>query len=142
MAPVSEPIPIERLTVVPANEAPWDDLAAIFGTTDYTGWCQCQRFKVIGWIWRDSTQEERTAMLRAQTACGDPNAAATSGLVAYVDDEPAGWVAVEPQTTYPKLRTSRVPWSGRDEDKGDDGIWAVTSLAVLTPPTRLISGTL
>jgi hypothetical protein len=53
-----------------------------------------------------------------------------SGLVAYVDDEPAGWVAVEPRTAYPKLRTSRVPWSGRDEDKGDDGIWAVTCFVV------------
>ena len=31
---------------------------------------------------------------------------------------------------YPKLRTSRVPWSGRDEDKDDDGIWAVTCLVV------------
>ena len=41
-------------------------------------------------------------MLRAQTACGDPDAAATSGLVAYVDDEPAGWVAVEPRTAYPE----------------------------------------
>jgi len=130
MAPVSEPIPAERLTVVPANEASWDDLAAIFGTTDYPGRCQCQRFKILGWIWRDSTQEERTAMLRAQTACGDPNAAATSGLVAYVDDEPGGWVAVEPRTAYPKLRTSRVPWGGRDEDKGDDGIWAVTCFVV------------
>jgi hypothetical protein len=130
MAPLSEPIPDERLTIVPANEASWDDLAAIFGTTDYAGLCQCQRFKVVGWIWRDSTHEERTAMFRAQTACGDPNAAATSGLVAYVDDEPAGWVAVEPRTAYPKLRTSRVPWSGRDEDKGDDGVWAVTCFVV------------
>jgi GNAT superfamily N-acetyltransferase len=69
-------------------------------------------------------------MLRAQTACGDPDAAATSGRVAYVDDEPAGWVAVEPRTAYPKLRTSRVPWSGRDEDNGDDGIWAVTCFVV------------
>ncbi len=69
-------------------------------------------------------------MLRAQTACGNPDAAATSGLVAYVDDEPAGWVAVEPRTAYPKLRTSRVPWSGRDEDKDDDGVWAVTCFAV------------
>ncbi len=123
-------IPAEQLTIVPANEASWDDLAAIFGTTDYAGRCQCQRFKVVGWIWRDSTEEERSAMLRAQTACGDPNAAATSGLVAYVDDEPAGWVAVEPRTAYPKLRTSPVPWSGRDEDKGDDGIWAVTCFVV------------
>ncbi|MEQ4724752.1 hypothetical protein [Nonomuraea sp. B19D2] len=118
----------EQLTIVPANEASWDDLAAIFGTD--AGRCQCQRFKVVGWIWRDSTQEQRTAMLRAQTACGDPDAAATSGLVAYVGDEPAGWVAVEPRTAYPKLRTSRVPWAGRAEDKDDDGVWAVTCFVI------------
>ncbi|TMR10502.1 GNAT family N-acetyltransferase [Nonomuraea turkmeniaca] len=122
------PIPAERLTIVPANEASWDDLAAIFGRD--AGRCQCQRFKVVGWIWRDSTQEGRTAMLQAQTACGDPDAVATSGMVAYVDDQPAGWVAVEPRTAYPKLRTSRVPWAGRSEDKDDDGIWAVTCFVV------------
>ncbi|MGI5289960.1 N-acetyltransferase family protein [Nonomuraea polychroma] len=123
------PIPAELVTIVPANEASWDDLTAIFGTTD-AGRCQCQRFKVIGWIWRDSTLEGRTAMLRAQTACGDPDAPATSGLVAYVDGEPAGWVAVEPRTAYPKLRTSPVPWSGRDEEKDDDDVWAVTCFVV------------
>jgi GNAT superfamily N-acetyltransferase len=130
MMAMDAPIAAEQLTIVPANEASWDDLATIFGTTDYPGLCQCQRFKVLGWIWRDSTQEERTAMFRAQTACGDPDAAATSGLLVYVDGEPAGWVAVEPRTAYPKLRTSRIPWSGRDEDKSDDGIWAVTCFAV------------
>jgi len=123
------PIPAEQLTIVPANKASWDDLTAIFGSTDQ-GRCQCQRFKVAGWIWRDSTLEQRTAMLRTQTACGDPSAATTSGLVAYLDNEPAGWVAVEPRTAYPKLRTTRIPWSGRDEDKDDDGIWTVTCFAV------------
>ncbi len=123
-------IPAEQMMIVPASEAPWDELAAIFGTADYPGRCQCQRFKVPGCLWRDTTQEERIAMLRAQTACGDPNATTTSGLVAYLDGEPAGWVAVEPRTAYPKLRTSRVPWSGRDEDKGDDGIWALTCFVV------------
>ena len=112
MTAVDQPISAEQLVIVPANEASWEDLAAVFGTTDYPGRCQCQRFKVVGWIWRDST------------------AAATSGQVAYVDDEPAGWVAVEPRTAYPKLRTSRVPWSGRDEDKDDEGVWAVTCLVV------------
>src|SRR5438876_398909 len=126
------PIPPEQLTIVPANQASWDDLVAIFGNADYPGRCRCQKLKVAGWIWRDSTQEGRTAMLRAQTACGDPNAAATSGLVAYVEGEPAGWVAVEPRTAYPKLRTSRVPWTGRDEDKDDDGVWAVTCFVVRT----------
>jgi GNAT superfamily N-acetyltransferase len=126
---VDEPVPVERLTIVPANEASWGDLVAIFGTTD-AGHCQCQRFKVAGWIWRDSTLEGRTEALRVQTACGDPDAEATSGLVAYVDGEPAGWVAVEPRIAYPKLRTARVPWTGRNEDKDDEGVWAVTCFTV------------
>lgn len=130
MAPMKAPITAEQLTIVPANEASWADLVAVFGTTDYACRCLCQRFKVVGWFWRDTTKEERAAMLQAQTACGDPNAAATSGLVAYVGDEPAAWVAVEPRTAYPKLRTSRITWKGRDEDKDDDGIWAVTCLVV------------
>ena len=129
MTDMETPIPAEQLMIVPANDASWEDLTEILGTTD-AGQCQCQRFKVLGWIWRNSKQGGRTAMLRAQTACGDPNAEATSGLVAYVDGEAAGWVAVEPRTAYPKLRTSRVPWSGREEDKGDDGIWAVTCFVV------------
>jgi len=128
------PAPVTRdqdqVRFVPANEATWEDLAAIFGTTDYPGLCQCQRFKVPGWFWRDTTQEQRMAMLREQTACGNPAAAATSGLVAYLGGEPVGWVAIEPRTAYPKLRTSRLPWAGRDEDKGDHRVWAVTCFAV------------
>jgi GNAT superfamily N-acetyltransferase len=125
------PISAEQLTIVPANEASWDDLVAIFGTTD-AGHCQCQRFKVVGWIWRDSTLEQRTAMLRTQSACDNPNATSTSGLVAYVDDEPAGWVAVEPRTAYSKLCHSniRIPWTGRYESKEDETVWAVTCFAV------------
>ncbi len=139
MMAAMNPIADEDVRIVPANEASWDDLIAIFGTADYAGRCHCQRLKVAGWIWRDSTQEQRTARLRAQTGCGEPGAmgargargaTATSGLVAYVDGAPAGWVAVEPRTAYPKLRTSRVPWSGRDEDRDDDGVWAVTCFVV------------
>ncbi|GAA3535814.1 GNAT family N-acetyltransferase [Nonomuraea rosea] len=117
------PIRADQLTVVPADEASWDDLTAIFSSGDARR-CLCQRFKVEGYIWRDSTQEGRTAMFQAQTS-GD-----ASGLVAYVDGEPAGWVAVEPRTAYPKLRTSRIPWSGRNEDKDDDGTWAATCFVV------------
>jgi GNAT superfamily N-acetyltransferase len=123
------PIEAEQLTVVPTNEASWADLQAILGIAD-AGQCQCQRFKIRGWIWRDSTQEERTAMLQDQTACGDPGATSTSGLVGYVDGEPAGWVALEPRTAYLKLRTSRIPWTDRSEDKDDDSVWAVTCMIV------------
>jgi GNAT superfamily N-acetyltransferase len=124
------PFSEEQVRIVPANEVPWEDLRAVFGTADYPSRCLCQRFKVTGWVWRDTTLEQRAAMLQAQASCGEPNAAATSGLVAYVEDEPAGWVAVEPRTAYPKLRGLRVPWTGRNEDKDDVGVWAVTCFAV------------
>ena len=62
-------------------------------------------------------------MLREQTDCGHPRAGTTSGLVAYVDGEPAGWCSVEPRTAYPYLGT--VPWRKRAEDRADAGIWAV-----------------
>lgn len=123
------PVMGEGFTAVPANQAEWEDLQAVLGGSD-AGRCQCQRHKVAGWIWRDSTQEGRTAALRSQTACGDPDAAATSGLVGYLDGEPVAWAAVEPRTAYPKLRTTRIPWSGRDEDRDDPGVWAVTCLII------------
>jgi GNAT superfamily N-acetyltransferase len=59
--------------------------------------------------------------------CGDPTAKTTSGLVAFIGEEPVGWCAVEPRPHYPGLlRVYRVPWLGRAEDKADAGVWAVT----------------
>lgn len=124
-----EPFAPGELTIVPANRASWDDIATVLGTTD-AGRCQCQRFKVAGWIWRDTTQQERADALREQTACGRPDGTATSGLLAYAGGEPVGWVAVQPRTAFPKLRTSRVVWAGRDEDRDDPGVWAVTCFVV------------
>ncbi len=67
--------------------------------------------------------------LRQQTDCGNPGSTATSGLVAQLHDQPVGWCAVEPRTSFEGLlRNSRVPWAGRDEDKGDDTVWAITCL--------------
>lgn len=92
---MEDPIPVDGLTIVPANEASWDDIVAIFGTADYPFHCQCPRIKVTGWLWRDTSLDERLAMQRASTACGSPDAEHTSGLVAYLDHEPVGRVAVE-----------------------------------------------
>jgi GNAT superfamily N-acetyltransferase len=124
------PFSAEQVRTVPANEASREDLAEIFSVRDASR-CQCQRFKVLGWIWHDTDEVQRAARLQAQTRCGRPDAEDTSGLVAYVDDEPAGWVAVEPRIAYPKLRTLRVPWTGRpDEDRDDPGVWSVTCFVV------------
>lgn len=115
---------IEGITVVPANKASWDDLQAILGTRGYAAACQCQRFKIGPAGWTPATRAERAAALREETNCSKPRARATSGLVAYLDGEPVGWCAVEPRTAFRRL--TQTVWRGRDEDKQDDGVWAVT----------------
>jgi GNAT superfamily N-acetyltransferase len=122
------------ITVVPANEAGWADLAAIFGTTGPASRCQCQRYKLApGESFAGFPAEERAHRLRDQTDCGHPEAADTSGLVAYLDREPVGWCAVEPRPAYGGLlRNNRVPWADRNEDKNDNTVWAVTCVLVRT----------
>ena len=121
---------MSRIRIVPANEASWEDLQAIFGTRGQAFTCQCQRYKLARReAFRSFPVEERADRLRGQTDCGHPEARATSGLVAYLDGEPVGWCAVEPRTAYEGLvRNNRVPWTDRDEDKADDRVWAVTCL--------------
>jgi GNAT superfamily N-acetyltransferase len=122
--------PAAGISIVPANQASCEDLQTIFGTRGVAATCQCQRYKLQP---RESfanlPAEERAHRLRMQTECGNPSSDTTSGLVAYLDGEPVGWCAVEPRTAYTGLiRNNRVPWEGRDEEKSDDTVWAVTCL--------------
>lgn len=117
-----------RLTIVPANEASFEDLQTVFGTRGSAAYCQCQRYKLQPReAFAKFPVEERAHRLRMQTECGHPKSKTSSGLVAYLEGEPVGWCAVEPRTAYPGLlRNSPVPWKGRTEDKTDDSVWAVT----------------
>ncbi|MEU4290235.1 GNAT family N-acetyltransferase [Kribbella sp. NPDC026596] len=123
-----EPVTAEQLTIVPANQAAWEDLQAVFGASGDTARCWCQRYRMLPKeSWASEGPEELAARLRDQTACGSRKARATSGLVAYLDSEPVGWCAVAPRADHPRLlRDFRVPWLGRNEDKADTTVWAVT----------------
>jgi GNAT superfamily N-acetyltransferase len=122
----------DGITIVPANEASWEDLQTVFGRRGDAPLCQCQRFKLAP---RESfasfPAEERAFRLREQTNSGHPEADTTAGLVAYLDGEPVGWCAVEPRPAYSGLlRVFRVPWDGRTEDKADPTVWSVTCFVV------------
>jgi GNAT superfamily N-acetyltransferase len=113
-----------EMRIVPANKASWDDLDTILaGASCHGGRCYCQRYK-LGWNAWPGDHLDRAHMLREQTDCGHPRSASTSGLVAYLDGEPAGWCNVEPRSAYPYLGS--VPWRKRKEDRTDVSIWAVT----------------
>lgn len=109
----------------PANEASTDDVEAVFASGGARK-CRCQALKVEGWIWHDSTQEEREAALLKQVACGSDGP--TSGLLGYVDDEPAGWVAIEPRENYWRIWHRKQPWMRQDPEL--EGVWSVTCFVV------------
>lgn len=119
-----------QITVVPANQASCADLAAVFGNRGYAADCQCQFFKTRGRDWDDRVggHGERRAALRSQTHCGQPGSERTSGLIAYLDGEPAGWCAVEPRIAYIRLQKKPLVWKERNEDKADDSVWAITCM--------------
>ena len=116
------------VTIVPANEASWEDLQAVLGTRGDPSRCQCQRYKLQPReTWDSVGVEELAFRLRRQTDCGRPEPGLTTGLVASLDGEPVGWCAVEPRSAYPRLLLKTlVPWAGRAEEKTDDSVWAVT----------------
>jgi GNAT superfamily N-acetyltransferase len=121
---------VGELTIRPANEATWEDLQTVFGTRGAASRCQCQRQVLGDHDWWYMPVEERAQLLHEQTNVDDPDAPETCGLVAYLDGEPVGWVAVAPRTTYRRLRGSNVPWAGRAEDQADDTVWSVTCFVV------------
>jgi GNAT superfamily N-acetyltransferase len=115
------------ISVVPANEASWEDIQAVLSTRGGPSSCWCQRYKMQpGESWASVGADELASRLRTQIG-GHAERSTANGLVAYLDGEPAGWCAVEPRPAYPRLLLkTRVPWEGRAEDKTDASVWAVT----------------
>ena len=136
-----QPLTATSLSIVPANQVPWDDLKAVFGDRD-SGRCNCQRFKTRGWFWEQATDEQRRVSCGTRpTATTRPRPrrpawwriCTTRTPTRDHDPEatPVGWVAVEPRTEYPRLLGLPTVWKGRpDEDKQDDSVWAVTCFVV------------
>ncbi|WP_402464676.1 GNAT family N-acetyltransferase [Isoptericola aurantiacus] len=121
---------MDTLVFRPANEVPFEDLQAVLGASQ-AGRCQCQRQVLGDRLWWHMPVEERRLRLAELTCADDPDAPTTSGLVAYDDGEPVGWVAVAPRPTYRRYYgRSPVVWSGRHEDREDPQVWAVACFVV------------
>ncbi|SFS18216.1 Acetyltransferase (GNAT) family protein [Agrococcus baldri] len=122
----------DELRIVPANRASPADLDAIFGSRGNGSRCRCQRYRLErGETFAGTPVEERATRLRDQTSAGEPDASATTGLVAYLGQLPVGWAAVAPRSEHQGLvREFTVPWKDRDEHSADASVWAITCLFV------------
>ncbi|HZI98670.1 MAG TPA: GNAT family N-acetyltransferase, partial [Actinomycetales bacterium] len=113
--------------VLPLTAERWDDAVVVFGSRGDPARCWCQWFRMRSAAWKDARTASNRAALKVQVDDDPP-----PGLLAYVGDEPAGWVAVAPRTAYERLRHSPKVVAAVGEDLDDGSIWAVTCFVVRT----------
>jgi len=79
------------------------DFERLFGPRGATGGCWCMFWKLRGKAFEVATGDIAHQMQKSVVDSG-----IVPGLLAYADDQPIGWIAVEPRSQYPRLAHSRV----------------------------------
>lgn len=103
------------IRVEPATSERWADVLRLAGERGFTSGCWCMWWRVTNQQFTDQPAEDRRTALEALVQDG-----AQPGLVAYVGDEPVGWVAVAPRGEYPRLDRSR-----KLKPVDDQPVWSI-----------------
>lgn len=104
----------------------WADFERLFGPRGACGGCWCMFWKLRGKAFDENTGEPTRQMQKSYVESG-----AVPGLLAFEDDEPVGWIAIEPRSAYPKLAHSRVL-----KPVDDENVWSVTCFFVAKQARR------
>jgi GNAT superfamily N-acetyltransferase len=111
----------DQITVRPATPERWPELEKFFGPSGAYGNCWCAFFRVTTKEFEDGCREHGTGnreLLKRLTLDG-----AVPGLLAYLDDQPVGWVSVAPREQYVRVQNSRL--LGAPTPEPDDNVWSV-----------------
>lgn len=106
------------MNVLELTPETWPALEGLFSANKTVGGCWCTWFMQPNAEVRAGWGEGNREFLREHLG-------APLGLLALDGDEPVGWVAVAPRSTYPRLATSKLTRS----DAGPD-TWSVTCFFV------------
>ena len=86
----------------PATAGRWADLEAVMQSCSDGRGCWCAYWYLPNKDFKAGWGDPNRLFLKAHVESG-----AEPGLVAYVDDEPAGWVGVAPRMAFDRLNRSR-----------------------------------
>jgi GNAT superfamily N-acetyltransferase len=115
------------IDVRPATADRWSDLTAVFGRRgEDPSWCWCQLFFRPAAARR--TAEPAVPDNRDALGQEIKHAVVPPGLIAYVDDHPAGWTRVGPRADFPGVTGNKA--LSRVLTAESAGVWWVTCFAV------------
>ncbi len=92
-----------RTCIVPATADRWGDLEAVLGPKGGAGGCWCMLWRIPRKDYDAGKNGRNRQELRTLVHGQSP-----PGLIAYVDNEPAGWCSVAPRSEFPQLARSRI----------------------------------
>jgi GNAT superfamily N-acetyltransferase len=101
----------------------WPDLEALFGKRGAYSGCWCMYWRTTRSKFTAQSGEGNRLALKAIVESKQP-----TGILAYVDGQPAGWCSVAPRESYPSLQRSRTlkPVDGQP-------VWAIVCFFVAKP---------
>jgi GNAT superfamily N-acetyltransferase len=112
--------PMNTESFQPLTPERWDDFEQLFGPRGACGGCWCMYWKLPRKDFKTGQGEQNHHAQKEIVASGG-----VPGLLAYVGETPAGWVAIEPRQNYPVLGRSRIL-----KPLDDNPVWSVTCFFV------------
>ena len=110
------------IRTAPATAERWPEVVSVFGRRgDDPGWCWCRRFLDSPPDAIDPSDNREALRHEIRTAVVPP------GVIAYLDDSPAGWTRVMPRSALPAVLANRAL---RRILTDDPGAWWVTCFAI------------
>ncbi len=114
-----------EITVQVLRATDWPALADLFGARGACGGCWCMWWRVPrgGKLWAELKGEKNKRAFRRLVEAGEVH-----GVLALAGDEPVGWCAFGPRTSFPRLQRSRV----LQHDRWSERTWSVVCFYVRT----------
>jgi len=108
------------LTFHPLTQNLWRDFEILFGPNGACGGCWCMYWKLRGKAFEEAAGDTARQMHKSII-----DAKVVTGLIAYGEGYPVGWIAVEPRKAYLRLAHSRALAPVDDQE-----VWSVTCFFV------------
>lgn len=105
----------------PLTPDTWKDFEVLFGENGACAGCWC-----MYWMMRRKEYDEKRKDGRTKTAMKKiVKTGIVPGLIAYDDNTPAGWIAIQPREKYPVLANSKIL-----SPVDDEAVWSITCFFV------------
>jgi GNAT superfamily N-acetyltransferase len=89
--------------ILPLTPDRWEDFEHLFGPRGACAGCWCMYWKLPRKLFNLGQGDHNRLAQKDIVSSGN-----IPGLIAYIDNSPVGWVAVEPRKNYPVLANSRI----------------------------------